>query len=107
METNMSNYKESAVTGTQWTRSHIVVVNNDWEQPPHITFGEETRIAIAGGGSIQASTGGLSSEFVTGTEFPLLNPLDNTVIGTASHDQMYVMLYSLYMHLAAARDASQ
>ena len=44
----MSNYRESTVTGTQWTRSNVVVVSNEWGSTPRVSFGEETRIAIDG-----------------------------------------------------------
>ena len=98
------DYKESIITGTQWTRSNIVVVNNDYGKTPKITFGEETRIAI-GDGSIQASTGTVMCNFDPETTFHMLNPTTNEPTGdSVSHAALYAQLYSLYMHLANLRD---
>jgi len=84
----MADYRESTVTGTQWTRSNVVVINNDFGKPPKITFGEETRIAI-GDGSIQASTSAVSCEF------DAENP---------AHIELYTKLNDLYTILRELRD---
>lgn len=98
------DYKESTITGTQWTRSHVVVVNNDYGKTPKITFGEETRVAI-GETSIQASTGAVMCDFNAEATFPMLDPTTNLPTGnTVSHEALYAQLYSLYMYLANLRD---
>jgi hypothetical protein len=101
----MPNYKEAEVTGTQWTRAKTVIVNNNFNETPRILFAEETRLTM-GASSIEIP--GLNSSvgcnFDPVKTFDLLNPEDNSVIGSASHAEVQVILYSLYMALAAERD---
>ena len=41
------------------------------------------------------------------TEFTLVHPLTGDVMGTAQYQQLYLMLHSLYLHVAAERDAAE
>jgi hypothetical protein len=100
------NYRESAVTGSKWTRSQSVTVSNPLSGVPEIAFSEEEVSLLSDGRAINNPVGVLRKVFDTpATTFPLLNPVDNTVIGTASHQEVYILLHSLYMALAAERDA--
>lgn len=104
----MANYKESAVTGTEWTRSRVVVINHEYEQVSECHFGEETRFAKDGGVSVQVGTGGCSVVFSQGKTFPKRDPDTGEILeGTYSHDEVRAIMYSLYMDTAEARDLAQ
>jgi hypothetical protein len=100
------NYKESTISGSKWQRAATIVFYNPHEGIPSVTFNEE-EIAVFGTGDTYAkSTGTLSAQFTDpSVQFNLLNPADNTtVIGSATYQDAYVMLLSLYLHLANLRD---
>lgn len=108
----MSLYQEQTstetVTTTTYVRSNLITVDNPLGLPPSITFieemveqvGDEPAEAIGDTGSVSKT---LTPEN-SATTFDLLNPTDNSVIGSANYQDFQVMLYSLYIHLATERD---
>lgn len=103
----MPNYRENSVTGASWRRANSVqIVNpiNDVSKST-ISFNEEDVFDI-GGELLRKEVGQLVKQFGTGGTFDLLNPIDNTVVGSMTYTQLYVALYSLYMQCAAERDAT-
>ena len=38
------------------------------------------------------------------TEFPMVDPTTNSVVGSQTYEQLFASLYSLYWHLATERD---
>lgn len=104
----MSNYKQSTVTGDSWVRAVRVVVENPSEGTPAISSIEE-RILNLPGQKITQSAGNVSEPFTPENameQFNLLNPETGAVIGTAKYQDVYVLLHSLYLHVAAKRDAA-
>lgn len=105
----MANYKEGAVTGTNWTRSCRVVIDNTFGQIPTILFSEENVFAFGDEYIHRAKTHPdetLVENFSdVGKTFDLVHPETDQVLGSASYMEFYVTLYSLYMHLAKERDA--
>ena len=101
------NYKESQITGQQWTRCFDVRCRNPYEGAKEIEFSEEVAINL-GDKVITQPTGSriteLLSEANANALFDLLNPETGESFGTASYTQCYVMLHSMYMHLANKRD---
>lgn len=106
----MPNYKESAISGTKWTRSCRVSLDNPYQGIPSITF-EEEQIVQADGAVIKqpvflTASNAVRQNFTDpNVTFPLLDPATDQAIGTATHGQVYALLYSLYKALAVARDA--
>lgn len=100
------NYKETSVAGTSWQRAHTINISNNYNEAPVMTFYEEEILEMAG--STYKKDAGNIREVLTGplTEFPLLNPIDGTLIGTAKYQDIQVMLFSLYLHLASLRDSA-
>lgn len=102
------NYKQSAVTGETWQRAVRVVVENPYEGGvPAVTFVEEQLINLPGEVITRAS-GSVSEPFTpanAGEVFNLVHPETGAVLGTATYQDVYVMLHSLYLHVAAKRDA--
>lgn len=104
----MPNYKQSDISGQSWQRAVRVVVENPSEGTPAITFIEE-RIINLPGQKITQSAGNVSEPFTPENameQFNLLNPETGVVIGAAAYQDVYVMLHSLYLHIAAKRDAA-
>ena len=103
----MSNYNESNISGTQWTRASQVRIHNPLGGTPSIQFKEEN-VINADGKNIITRGGTLTDKLVDPSlVFNLLNPADGTVVGTATYGEVYAILNSLYRHLASIRDESQ
>ena len=87
------------IAGTKWVRSNGVQLTNPFVGIPEITFNQEVMSEFADGTS--QSLGGINSigrDFtVPTTTFNLLNPADGTVTGTSTYQDLYVLLYSLYV----------
>lgn len=108
----MSLYQEQTstetVTTTTYVRSNLITVDNPLGLPPAITFieemvekvGDDDPEAVADAGSVSKTLTPANAL----TTFDLLNPEDNTVVGSATYQDFQVMLYSLYIHLATERD---
>lgn len=105
----MQNYKETAVSGSSYVRAREATVINTLNGYKGIMFCEE-QVSVFGEKIMREGIGAIHQEFTAenaGTEFPLLNPETNEPIGsTATFLDVYVILFSLYYHLAALRDAA-
>lgn len=100
----MADYKESNISGKKWQRAHTINISNNYNQTPVINFFEEEIVEIDGT-TYQKNVGHISETMIEPTtQFTLLNPLDGTAIGTATYQDLQVMLYSLYLNLANRRD---
>lgn len=102
----MSNYQESAVEGTKWVRASRVVVDNPYQGMPAIEFTEEQVLSV-GGDVFKSHKGAVTVDFANPEKtFQLIHPVTGVVLGTVTHQDVQVILYSLYLDLAQARDAS-
>jgi hypothetical protein len=104
----MSKYKESAVAGSKWTRSRGVTILNPLEGGQEAIFQEEEVVSLGDGTTMNRDVGACSMAFdpVAG-RIPLLNPTTGEPIGTEfNHADLYIVLYSLYIQAAKARDAA-
>lgn len=105
----MSDYRESSVTGTSYTRGRSLYFENPLGSTPSLLIREETvinltdRVITEHAGEIRKSVDDLS------VSFPLRNPATNEIIEGQSmtYQDLYVGLFSLYWHLALARDAEE
>ena len=89
------------VTGNKWIRSNNASLSNPYNGIPTITFDQEVMASFADG--TIASLGGINSVSQSladpTTTINLVNPADGTtVLGTITYEQIYVMLYSLYVY---------
>ena len=102
----MSKYKEENLTGQKWVRSNRVTVLNPYDGAPVITFSEEEVALLSDGRSVNTPVGNLQKTFDDPIgSFDLLNPVDGSVIGSATYQDVYVILHSLYIWLAQERDS--
>lgn len=103
----MANYKETSLEGTSYVRAANVSLINGLTNKS-ITFNEEKIINLSDGDVIRKSGGSVSDEFTAEnapTSFDLLHPDTGDVVGSATYQDVYVMLYSLYINLATKRDS--
>lgn len=100
------NYNETNVSGKKWRRANAVTVTNPLNQLNNawVVFNEEEVIELNTGELVKKDAGSLAGNFTTVPTFNLLNPVNNEVVGTMTPMELYVALYSLYMHLAQERD---
>jgi len=102
----MSNYKQASVEGEIYTRCNSIHLNNQLGATPTMTFQEETILTIPGE-QIHRGAGGFTVSFNPSDTITLINPVDNTPLGfTATHAELQVMLYSLYIQEAKKRDGA-
>lgn len=102
------NYQEIATSGSMWTRSNKVTISNPYNQTPSVHFEEERVIQLDGGAApiTNPNPRFLSANFDATASFPLLDPVTGEPTGaTATHQELYVMLHSLYIKTATDSDA--
>lgn len=105
----MSDYRESSIAGTSYTRGRSMYFENPKDSNPSLLVREETVINLADrvitehAGEIRKVVDDLN------VEFPLRNPATNEIIEgqTMTYQDLYVGLFSLYWSLALARDAEE
>lgn len=104
----MSNYQESNVSGTAWTRCRLASIINPLGQTPAVVFAEEKIISMGDGTVVARELGTCQKDFSAATSFPLLDPGTGAPTGaTATHQDVYALLFSLYMQTAMERDEAQ
>ena len=98
----MANFRESAVTGTKWSRCRGINIQNSYGQTPSITLQEETLVLIDG--TTQNMSGrNLNVEFNPAAVITLRNPVTDVLTGTTiTQGEVYAILYSLYRQAAEA-----
>jgi len=112
------NYNENNVSGTSWTRCRTVTINNPLpgkgpidfltSQPagPNCVFNEETAVALDTE-TLTYDSGACQQKYVSTNVIQLLDPATNNPTGqTVTQQQLYNILYSLYIATAKARDAA-
>lgn len=98
-------YKEKQITGTEFKRAASIIINNNIEDSPVVTFVEEKAIVIDGQ-TIQTPCENLVKKITDFTQsIPLLHPETGNVIGTVTFAEIYAALYSAYIFYANERDA--
>lgn len=102
----MAKYQEQSITGEKWVRSNAVRISNPYQGTPTITFLEEEVSHLSDGRMVNAQLAGIAEPFSDPSKtFPLVNPVTGESLGaTASYQDVYVLLHSLYIALATARD---
>ena len=101
------NYMENTGTATSWRRANAVTITNPLNQieKAAITFTEED-VVQKGVITLATPAGAVTAQFSVTGEFDILNPDTGAVTGSMTHAELYAVLYSLYMKVAADRDAA-
>ena len=103
------NYKETTVAGASWVRANSVTVHNPLGGTGTIRFNEE-RVIVLEDRTISEPVGYVQESLTADKRskvFDLKHPDTLEVVGQATYEQVYLLLHSLYIHLAAERDYSQ
>ncbi len=105
----MADYRETTGTVTTWRRIGRVQIDNPLNNPDKtIRFLEEDAVRKADGSVTVSRASEVALPLIPLTySFPLRNPNTGDLIGaqTATLNDLYTALYSLYRDLAARRDA--
>ncbi len=107
MPDQQPDYRSSAISGTSWHRCLHIECNNPHNGLQTIRFDEERRMLLEDGTTIGTPAGYVQEAFTDPTiMFPLLDPRSGKEIGQEmSYGTVYAVLWSLYITLAAKRDA--
>ena len=106
----MPKYNETSVVGESWKRAFQILIENFYNQQPKIRFSEEEIFIAADGRMAGKFDGDGIEEYFTPenslTQFQLKNPETEEYIDQyATYRDLYVLVHSLYFHLAKMRDA--
>ena len=104
----MANYNEVTSQGTMWTRCYEIVVVNPFAGLQKTAKFFEEDVVVLDGKIISNRKGYIQKVFNPGDVVQLRDPQTNQVTGeTITHEQIYNILYSLYMTRAIERDEQQ
>ena len=100
----MQNYKETTVNGLSYQRARLVQITNEHEKVPTVTFVEE-EITLVGDKKIHADVAQITANFETDGVINWLNPeTDEPMNISTTHQELRIILYSLYKQKAFERD---
>lgn len=104
----MPKYKESMVQGEVWRRAFQIIGSNDYNKQPTIFFNEEDVVLLSDNSILKNHVGSIGEVFTfenANTSFQLRNPnTEEYVEAYATYQDVFVLLHSLYFHLAKERD---
>ena len=100
------DYREQPVAGKSWRRAKQIVIKNHLGGTPLVQFYEED-VVQAGEHRVGTDIGPVTTAFDPSGVIPLVNPQTGVLTGqSVSHAEVYVILHSLYLQVAQARDNS-
>lgn len=104
----MPEYPETVAQSTSSRRMSVAHLTVPRGNPAgRVVLFEEEQVIVIGARTVVSSAGAVQGALVPAETFPVLNPSTGAATGqTATHADLYRLLYSLYMDLAAKRDAA-
>ncbi len=105
----MADYKQTTVAGTLWNRFGRIEIDNTRNGVPSIVCAEQS-VIILGSNEIVKEVGTLRFDFDATAEFPILDPVTNTVQNDDWLEALpkgmrtYVLIYSYVLSQASLRD---
>lgn len=105
-----NEYRESTVAGTSYQRGRSMYFENPRNGIPSILVREEKVTILSPDRTITEPDGEILKTIPPdqfSTTFQIRNPINNDIIEgeTATYQDIFVLLFSLYWHLAEERDA--
>lgn len=99
-----ANYAQTNVAGTSWKRASSVNISNPYNGQARVVIHEEIRTEM-GDRALSQFSEALETTFDPNGSFPQIDPTTGEETGvTVTHEEIYVALHSLYIHLAKKRD---
>lgn len=104
----MADYQESQISSTKWRRCFQLAVRNpSAPATPTIQFFEED-VATVGDALIRLSETSCGVSYNPSAVVDVYDPVTLQPTGqTFTHEQLYGMLFSAYLHTALARDETE
>ena len=107
----MSKYNSTNVVGESWVRSNKVICTNLYGENPSIYYAEEELFNFTDGKVVNSiyspmlPAGEIFTTENANTEFQLISPITDELLNkTATYEDVYILLHSLYFHLVSKRD---
>ena len=102
----MANYNETPVVGSTWTRCSNIYIANPYGVNASITFGEQQLIVLENQDPLVVNTNTSCMAVYNATaDILMLDPATGNPTGqTVTQQELYNILYSLYVATAAQRD---
>ena len=102
----MSDYKETAITGSSYVRANTVLLENPKNGTPAIIFTEERWYDLGEGTTVAAQLGQFKVNFEPAGVIDILDPGTGAPTGqTITQAEVYAAIYSFYIQAALDRDA--
>ena len=105
----MANYKESTIAGTSYVRAKEMRIINELNGTKGVVVVEEVALNLPDGTVMKDYGGGIFEPFTAENATKTIAMLDangDPTGATATYMDVYLILQSLYYHLAAQRDAA-
>lgn len=100
----MANYKETAISGSEYQRCCEIHIINPVGKTPSVEF-KEQKIAVVGDNSIETPVGSIVISFDPAKIIELRDPQTGDLTGaTTTFAEVYTILYSAYIQEALVRD---
>lgn len=102
----MADYQETSVAGTSYKRANEVFISNPLNGPKSIRFSEELVVNLVT--TTQRVPAGVVEQLLTDanklTGVKILDPTTGAELFQLTYEQIYCVLYSLYLKVATDRD---
>ena len=100
----MADYREQNGEGKLWRRCFVMRIENPLQGEKVATFFEEDVVKI-GDNIVSKEVAQTRMVFEEGASFDIYDPISgNKTENTMSHEELYAILFSLYMTAATKRD---
>lgn len=104
----MANYNETAGTGTMWTRCYKIVIENPYIGLQKVAQFFDEDVVVINNRIIQKQSRLIQKTFDSSSTIQLRDPQTGQLTGeTITHQELYNILYSLYIQSAMERDSQQ
>ena len=103
----MPNYNETTTTGTMWTRCNQIIIDNPYAALQKSCRFLEENVVHIGDNIVNSQRGFMRKVFNPNEVITIRDPVTGEPTGqTATHQELYNLLYSLYMQSALERDSN-
>ena len=100
-----SNYNETNVSGQSWKRCFKIEISNPYNGQPECKLFEEEIFSV-GDKTVSTLTRILEPQINMSSVIELINPMTGEPLGASiTHQDFYIVLFSLYINTAKAKDA--
>lgn len=104
----MANYNETTGPGTMWTRCYKIVIENPYLGLTKKAQFFDENVVVINNRIVQSQNRLIQKTFDPSASIQMLDPATNQPTGeTVTHQELYNILYSLYIASAVERDQQE